>query len=71
MKKRFDFPKNCFIKKDVFGLCKKCYKIKKYTGIEIKQKGTENLRLYVCYDCIMNECHIPEYNKNYNLQFIF
>lgn len=43
------------MKKTMFGLCKKCYKIKKYDNIEIEKKSVENLRLYNCENCIINE----------------
>jgi len=41
------------MKKTFFGVCKQCFSIKKFENIQPVRESSENMRVYVCDDCII------------------
>jgi len=52
------------MKKSIFGVCRECYKIRKYENIDVKKITPENMRLYTCPQCVVKKILQVSTQKN-------
>lgn len=51
------------MKKTFFGVCKECFSIKKFENIQPKKETAENMKVYVCCDCIIKSINASRSNR--------
>jgi hypothetical protein len=52
------------MKKSIFGVCRECYKIRKYENIDVKKASPENTRIYTCPQCVIKKILNVQEQKN-------
>jgi hypothetical protein len=53
--------------KNIHGVCRICYKVKKYRNVKVKKISIQNLQIYTCADCLLRQ--LPAIGRQFRILF--